>query len=308
MKWGLWSSTAGSNSATPPDGWPEGQAPSTVNDCAREMMAQIKVGILDIAKGFIDIGMSPTFVSSTKFTTPNNDLAYFPVGSRVLANDATTLYGTIISASFSTNSAFTVTWDTGSATSSLSSLGVSVVKPSTDGKNFPSPLNLTGDLSLSSTSVYPFALTNNQGFCGYWLRCSGGSKLVRVSSGSTFDIVNSSNTVAILTLTDAGDATFAGDVTAFSDERLKDEWADLPDDFVEMLAAIKKAGTFTKDGERHVGVGAQSLAELMPEAVHENAQGILAVAYGNAALASCVMLARRVVELQNRILTLENGA
>jgi microcystin-dependent protein len=37
-----WSETAASNSATPPNGWPEGQAPSTVNDCAREMMASLK--------------------------------------------------------------------------------------------------------------------------------------------------------------------------------------------------------------------------------------------------------------------------
>lgn len=36
-----WSTTAASNNSTPPDGWPEGQNPSTVNDCAREMMAQV---------------------------------------------------------------------------------------------------------------------------------------------------------------------------------------------------------------------------------------------------------------------------
>lgn len=37
-----WSETANSNNAATPDGWPEGQAPSTVNNCAREMMAAIK--------------------------------------------------------------------------------------------------------------------------------------------------------------------------------------------------------------------------------------------------------------------------
>jgi hypothetical protein len=37
-----WDETAANNNQTPPAGWPEGQAPSTVNDCAREMMAQIK--------------------------------------------------------------------------------------------------------------------------------------------------------------------------------------------------------------------------------------------------------------------------
>lgn len=37
-----WSETAASNNSTPPDGWPEGQNPSTVNNCAREMMAALK--------------------------------------------------------------------------------------------------------------------------------------------------------------------------------------------------------------------------------------------------------------------------
>src|SRR5690348_9642072 len=34
-----WSATPGSNNATPPNGAPEGQAPSTVNDCIRQIMA-----------------------------------------------------------------------------------------------------------------------------------------------------------------------------------------------------------------------------------------------------------------------------
>src|SRR5438876_8099912 len=37
-----WSETDASNNATPPNGWPEGQAPSSVNDCARMMMGALK--------------------------------------------------------------------------------------------------------------------------------------------------------------------------------------------------------------------------------------------------------------------------
>ncbi|MBX6322979.1 MAG: hypothetical protein IRY94_14210, partial [Rhodospirillaceae bacterium] len=37
-----WSETDSANTATPPDGWPENQVPSTVNDCARMMMGAIK--------------------------------------------------------------------------------------------------------------------------------------------------------------------------------------------------------------------------------------------------------------------------
>lgn len=37
-----WSTTAASNNAAPPNGWPEGMAPSAVNDVGRQMMADIK--------------------------------------------------------------------------------------------------------------------------------------------------------------------------------------------------------------------------------------------------------------------------
>jgi len=37
-----WSTTPASNNSAPPNGWPEGQAASTVNDCARQMMADIR--------------------------------------------------------------------------------------------------------------------------------------------------------------------------------------------------------------------------------------------------------------------------
>lgn len=312
MKWGLWSTTAASNASAPPDGWPEGQAPSTVNDCAREMMASIRTGMNDLAQGFVDLGMSPTFVSSTKFTTTGNDLNYLPVGTRFRASDASTLYGVIISASFSTNSAFTVVLDSGNLTSSLTSIAVGVIKAGSTNANIPNPLALPGGLtangtfSLSSTNAIPVGFLTNQAFCGYWLKCSGGAKMVRVSSASVFEIVNSANTQVILSLTDAGGLTASGDITAFSDERMKDDWKDLPRDFIRQLAAIHRSGTFVKDGERHVGVGAQSLIEILPEAVMENADGVLSVAYGNAALAACVELSRKVVDLERRLDQVEN--
>lgn len=305
MKWGLWSTTAGSNSATPPDGWPEGQLPSTVNDCAREMMASIRTGMNDLAQGFIDLGMSPTFVSTTKFTTPSNDLNYLPVGTRFRASDATTLYGIVISASFSTNSAFTVTLDSGNLSTSLSSIAVGVIKSDSINANIPSPFKVNGFLAISSTNALPISFRTNQTFCGLTMQCSAGLKQVRVSNSSVFEIVNSSNTLVISSLTDAGALTCASDITAFSDERLKSGWQDLPRDFVERLANIRRSGTFEKDGSRHVGVGAQSLLDIMPEAVMKNADGYLSVAYGNAALASCVALSQRILELEHRLRMLE---
>jgi hypothetical protein len=102
----------------------------------------------------------------------------------------------------------------------------------------------------------------------------------------------------------SGNLTMAANVTAYSDERLKKDWSELPENFVERLAAVKN-GTYTRTDAnmRQVGVGAQSLQELLPEAVLDGEY--LSVAYGNAALAACVELAKSVVALRAEIKSLQ---
>lgn len=123
MKIGKWSNTAGANNAAPPDGWPEGQAPSTVNDCAREMMAAIRTMATNIE--FIDLGNSPTYVSAVSFNLNAPD-SNFHVGRRLKLYDSTVLYGTINSAS---GTYVQVRLDAGALSNSLSSvaLGAPVV-------------------------------------------------------------------------------------------------------------------------------------------------------------------------------------
>lgn len=109
-----WSTTAASNNSTPPDGWPEGQAPSTVNDCAREMMAQIRTQFED--SGWFDWGSTHTFVSGTSFTVATDLTDRYHAGRRIRAVGATTgtIYGTIDSSSFaSPDTTVTIRWDTG---------------------------------------------------------------------------------------------------------------------------------------------------------------------------------------------------
>ncbi len=38
-----WSTSASANTAAAPDGWPEGMAAADINNCAREMMAALKI-------------------------------------------------------------------------------------------------------------------------------------------------------------------------------------------------------------------------------------------------------------------------
>jgi hypothetical protein len=105
-------------------------------------------------------------------------------------------------------------------------------------------------------------------------------------------------------ISSAGALTMNSNITAYSDERLKKDWSLLPSDFVQQLSLVK-VGTYTRidSNERQVGVSAQSLKNLMPEAVIDGEY--LSVAYGNAALASAVELAKEVVSLNARIARLE---
>jgi hypothetical protein len=101
-----------------------------------------------------------------------------------------------------------------------------------------------------------------------------------------------------------GDMVAAGNVTAYSDERLKKDWAALPVDFIERLAAVK-SGTYTRidTNERQAGSSAQDWQGLLPEVVMAGADDdkTLSLAYGNAALVSAVELAKRVVRLEKII-------
>jgi len=100
----------------------------------------------------------------------------------------------------------------------------------------------------------------------------------------------------------AGNFTAAGNLTANSDERLKENWRDLPDSFLAELANVKM-GVYDRIDNRitQVGVSAQSLQGVLPWAINESADGVLSVAYGNAALAASIALAREVVSLRREL-------
>lgn len=100
-----------------------------------------------------------------------------------------------------------------------------------------------------------------------------------------------------------GDMVAAGNVTAYSDERLKKNWKDLPKNYVVRLAKVK-VGVFDRTDTklRQVGVSAQSLRKLLPWAVLKGMDGdTLGVAYGNAAMASAVELAKDNVALRKEV-------
>jgi hypothetical protein len=96
----------------------------------------------------------------------------------------------------------------------------------------------------------------------------------------------------------------SGNITAYSDERLKRNWRDMPENFVERLAQVR-VGCYERidDGTQQVGVSAQSLQPLLPEAIQiaKDEIGTLSVSYGNAAMASAVELAKELVMLKQEL-------
>ena len=97
-------------------------------------------------------------------------------------------------------------------------------------------------------------------------------------------------------------ALSAVSVVSSSDERLKTDWKNLPEDFIEQLAGVKN-GTYQRiaTGIRESGVAAQSLEPVLKEAVMSDENGMLSVMYGNAALVSVIELAKEVIKLRAEI-------
>jgi hypothetical protein len=106
----------------------------------------------------------------------------------------------------------------------------------------------------------------------------------------------------------ANNITANGDVTSSSDESLKTDWSDVIYDFVEQLAKVK-SGVYKRvdTGEIQAGVGAQSLAGVLPQVVKLDENGLMSVAYGQAAMVSAVELAKQIVELKKEIEALKKG-
>lgn len=119
-----WSPVAADNNkAGPPDFFPEGQTPASLNDSCRELQAAVRRYYEN--PEFRDLGHSPTQLSSTEFTVPSDLTAVYHANRRLQITDATTLYATVVSSSFSSSTTtVTIDLDSGSLSSSLSAVSV----------------------------------------------------------------------------------------------------------------------------------------------------------------------------------------
>jgi len=146
-----------------------------------------------------------------------------------------------------------------------------------------------------------------------WTTVSAGATVTPTTTNATYYLVGSSatsgtQTIASVSVTNAVSynastgALTAVSVVSSSDERLKENWRDLPDTFLDDLSEVKH-GSYSRIGKewREVGVTAQSLMEVLPEAVNADDKGMLSVSYGNAALVAAIELAKEVKKLRLEI-------
>ncbi|ATN92938.1 tail fiber protein [Ralstonia phage RPSC1] len=140
-----------------------------------------------------------------------------------------------------------------------------------------------------------------------YLAWGGGDRYCTIDSSNMINWVDAAKSSNVGQLSNSG-IWYGSEFVMGSDARLKDSWQPLTPSFVMDLAGVK-AGSYRlkATGERSVGIEAQSLAKVMPEAVTANDKGILHVNVGGAAMAAVVYLAREVLRLSERVAALENS-
>ena len=152
---GKYDTTAGSNSTTGGGSVSvaEGMLPSNINNAFRDVMADIRQWY-NTAE-WIEYGdgagtYTPAYASSTSFTIAGvNVTSVYHAGRRVklVASTPGTIYGSITSSTFSTNTTVNISWDSGSlANESITSVHIGAISASNT--SMPETTSITGDYTL----------------------------------------------------------------------------------------------------------------------------------------------------------------
>jgi hypothetical protein len=94
-----WSGNPANNIANPPNGWPEGMAPSAVNNSARQMMADVRTWYENAQ--WVDYGHIPVYASTSSFVISGDVTGLYHVGRRLRLDNNGFVYSVITASSYS---------------------------------------------------------------------------------------------------------------------------------------------------------------------------------------------------------------
>jgi hypothetical protein len=165
-------------------------------------------------------------------------------------------------------------------------------------------INSSGDFLIGTSSGGRTVCINST---DNWIRQQNASRswLIGPSVGSNYLIFDETGGATRLTIDTSGNVTAAGNVTAYSDARLKKdvETIDGALDLVSKMRGVRYTRIDTE--KRGVGVIAQEMLEVMPELVQQGTEDddTLSVAYGNIVgvlIEAVKELTARVAELEGK--------
>jgi hypothetical protein len=158
---------------------------------------------------------------------------------------------------------------------------------------------------MGNSTAHLNYMADSSGNGGIYRESTGIWPLYYASGNNSLGIAGSTTSSGVALYVN-GSIVATSNITAYSDERFKANWQGVTTNFVEQLAELKH-GIYdrTDSNTIEVGVGAQSLQKFFPQAIFTDDAGHLSVNYGGAAMVSAVQLAKRVVELEARLESVE---
>jgi hypothetical protein len=201
----------------------------------------------------------------------------------------------------------------GIADGSVTPIKLSVGGPSWDSSG---NLNIGAAGGSSAVNINGYNAYGGLGYYGFLTVTNTNvnlAKYFRLSSTGRFEIVNNAYTSIILGLDDSGNLSVTGDITAYSasDHRLKDNIAPIPDALNKVLSISGNTFDWNEKSDQEgtdVGVIAQEILEVLPEAVTTRDTGYLAVRYEKLVpllIEAIKEQQEMIANLKNRLETLE---
>ena len=215
---GKYDTTAANNTATSTNSVSvaEGMVPSNINNALRDIMADIRQQFNSAE--WIEYGdgagtYTPAYASSTSFTIAGaNVTSVYHAGRRVklVASTPGTIYGSITSSSFSSDTTVNIAWDSGSLSNeAITSVHIGAISASNT--SLPETPSITGDYTLDVSG-------------DIILDADGANVTIKDGGTTTLDIVSNGATDVTLDApgdihldADGGDIKFYDDGTQFGE-------------------------------------------------------------------------------------------